>query len=487
MNRQLPEVNIMKIAEPQTQNTASSHNKINPEILILDDDRFILDSLGEFLNMEGYRVYTAGQFHQAKHLLETHQIQLVITDLNMPSIDGLGVLRYLRENYPQTVAIMITAFGSIDSAVEAIKLGAYDYLTKPIIDDELRMSIQRGLKQQALQAENLALKQQLRSQNQYGKLIGRDRQMQKVFELIEAIAPTSTTVLITGESGTGKTLVARAIHHQSSRHEGHFVEVACGSLPENLLESELFGHVKGSFTGAVADKQGRFLAADGGTIFLDEIDSASPAMQVKLLRVLQERQFEAVGSDKTITVNVRVIVATNKNLKKLVEEEKFRQDLYYRINVVGIHLPPLRERISDIPLLADHFVEKFNQIHRKNITAIGPETINLLARYRWPGNVRELENAMERAVVLSRNETLTPEDLPTEMVNPPAAADSLFLGDQNGTLDDLLFRTEKQIILRTLERFDGNRQLTARALGISRTSLFRKMRDLGLKCSNDEN
>jgi DNA-binding NtrC family response regulator len=363
----------MKLAEPKTQQASGEASKKQTgTILILDDDRFILDSLGEFLEMEGYRVLTAGTFDQARNLLERNTVQLMITDMNMPSIDGMGVLRYLHEHFPQTVAIVITAFGSIDSAVDAIKLGAYDYLTKPIIDDELRMSIQRALKQQALQAENIALKKQLQQQNQYGEIIGRDRQMQKVFDLIESVAPTTTSALITGESGVGKTLVARAIHQKSSRCHGPFIEVSCGSLPENLLESELFGHVKGSFTGAVADKPGRFLAADGGTIFLDEIDSASPAMQVKLLRVLQERQFEPVGSDQTITVNVRLVVATNKKLKKLVEEEKFRQDLYYRINVIEIHLLPLRERVSDIPLLAEHFLDKFRQLHNKPIETIGP-------------------------------------------------------------------------------------------------------------------
>jgi DNA-binding NtrC family response regulator len=471
----------MKLAEPNIKpTTPDGEKKASATILLLDDDRFILDSLGEFLEMEGYRVLTAGAFDQAKNLLNRYPVQLVITDLNMPSIDGMGVLRYLHEHHPQTVAIVITAFGSIDSAVDAIKLGAYDYLTKPIIDDELRMSIQRALKQQALQAENLALKQQLQRQNQYGEIVGRDRQMQKVFELIEAVAPTTTSVLITGESGVGKTMVARAIHQKSSRSSGPFIEVSCGSLPENLLESELFGHVKGSFTGAVADKPGRFLAADGGTIFLDEIDSASPAMQVKLLRVLQERQFEPVGSDQTMTVNVRLVVATNKNLKKLVESEKFRQDLFYRINVVEIHLLPLRERVSDIPLLTEHFLNKFRQLHNKPIESVTVDAMNLLARYRWPGNVRELENAVERAVVLSRNGSIEPMDLPVDVTEPQSAESSNIWQDDSGSLIELLSNAEKQIIQRVLKRYDGNRQETAQKLGISRTSLFRKMRDFGL-------
>ncbi|MFA5864164.1 MAG: sigma-54 dependent transcriptional regulator [Phycisphaerae bacterium] len=464
----------MKLVEPPIQ------SQVTANILILDDDRIILDSLGEFLLMDGYGAFTANDFQEAKKILSRQSIQIVITDLNMPSINGLEFLKYVRENYPQIVVMVITGFGSIESAVDAIKLGAYDYLTKPIIDDELRMSIQRALKQQALQAENAALKKQLRQQNRFCEIIGRDRQMQKVFDLIEAVASTSTTVLVTGESGTGKTLVAHAIHRRSPRRDGPFIEVSCGALPENLLESELFGHVRGSFTGAVGDKHGRFMAAEGGTIFLDEIDSASPALQVKLLRVLQERQFEPVGSNKTINVNVRVIVATNKNLKKLVEEEKFRQDLYYRINVIDIRLSPLCDRVSDIPILTNHFLEKFSQMHQKPIQSISPEAMNLLARYRWPGNVRELENAIERAVVLTRSEIIFPDDLPAEMIEPPANDDGQNFTDQTGTLEELILKTEKQIIRKALGRFEGNRQLTAKALGISRTSLFRKMRDLEL-------
>jgi DNA-binding NtrC family response regulator len=465
----------MKLAEPPiaTKNATA-------QILILDDDKFILDSLGEFLTMEGYQVFTAGEFEDARNILNEQPIQIVITDLNMPKISGLEFLRYVRSHFPQAVVMVITAFGSIESAVDAIKLGAYDYLTKPIIDDELRMSIERALKQQALQAENLALKKQLRQQNEFCQIVGRDRQMQKVFELVEAVASTSTSVLVTGESGTGKTLVAHAIHQRSPRRDGPFIEVSCGALPENLLESELFGHLKGSFTGAIADKQGRFLAADGGTIFLDEIDSASPALQVKLLRVLQERQFEPVGSNKTVNVNVRVIVATNKNLKKLVEQEKFRQDLYYRINVVDIRLSPLRERVSDIPLLAEHFLEQFRSRHQKGVRSISPEAMNLLARYRWPGNVRELENAIERAVVLTRGEVITPDDLPLEMSDTGSGDEGLNIAEQSGTLEELILKAEKQILRRTLQRYEGNRQLTSKSLGISRTSLFRKMRDQGL-------
>ncbi len=447
-------------------------------ILLLDDDRIILDSLSEFLDMEGYHVSAVDSFEDAREILGEGEIQVAITDLNMPNVDGLEFLRYLTANHPQVTAIVITAYGSIESAVEAIKLGAHDYLTKPVIDDELRMSIQRALKQQALQAENIELKNQLKRHQQFGNIIGQDKQMHKVFSLIRAVASTPTNVLITGESGTGKSMVARTIHQQSDRRDGPFVEVSCGALPENLLESELFGHIKGSFTGALSDKQGRFLAADGGTIFLDEIDSATPSFQVKLLRVLQERQFEPVGTNKTVRVNVRVIVATNKNLKKLVEEEKFREDLYYRVNVVDIHLPPLRERVSDIGLLANHFLDKFGKIHNRSDITISSEAMKFLARHSWPGNVRELENVIERAVVLSLGGQIGTDDLPTD-ISEPACNDTII--NPNDTLAEVLLKSEKKIILSALERYNGNRQKTAKALGISRTSLFRKIRDLEIK------
>jgi len=455
--------------------------KSTASILVIDDDQIISDSLKEFLELEGHCVRTAGDFGQARNVLDRGDVEIVLTDLNLPDHDGLEVLRYLRQHRPDTVGIVITAYGSINSAVEAIKLGAHDYLTKPIVAEELRLAIERALKQQSLQAENLALRHQLRQCQQFGPLIGRDRQMQKVFSLIEAVAPTSTTVLITGDSGTGKSMVAREIHRRSPRCDGPFIEVSCGALPENLLESELFGHVRGSFTGALADKEGRFLAADGGTIFLDEIDSATPALQVKLLRVLQERRFEPVGSNKTIAVDVRVTVATNKDLKKLVESEKFRQDLYYRINVVDISLAPLRERVSDIPLLANHFLEKFRTLHRKSVDKLSPEALNVLERYHWPGNVRELENVIERAIVLATDNVISPDDLPADLLSDDRREDLMPAGEGPTPLAELLVQAERRIIRRTLDRHNWNRKSTAEALGISRTSLFRKMRQLDLQ------
>jgi DNA-binding NtrC family response regulator len=381
----------------------------------------------------------------------------------------------------------VTAFGTISSAVEAIKLGAYDYLTKPIVDDELRIALERATRQQALQAENIELKARLERQERYGAIVGRDEKMHRVFELIEAVAGTSTTVLVTGESGTGKSMVARTIHKQSDRRDGPFVEVSCGALPETLLESELFGHVKGAFTGAVADKPGRFLAADGGTIFLDEIDSAPASLQVKLLRVLQERQLEQVGANRTQTVDVRVIVATNKNLRNLVAKGAFREDLFYRVNVVEIRLPALRERLGDIRLLAENFFERFRAAHQKMIGAIAPATFDLLERHGWPGNVRELENVIERAVVLTRNSQLLPADLPAEVLAGTSEVRPIDRIVSSGAMAmedepilpmmQAMLAAEKRILTRALHKCGGNRRKTCELLGISRTSLFRKMRD----------
>jgi len=321
------------------------------KILVVDDDRIILDSLCEFLSLEGYAATAAESFKEAAAALQRQSFSLVIADVNIPDGSGFELLSVVRKNYPQTVVIIITGYGTIESAVEAIKMGAYDYLTKPIVDDDLLLGVERALRQQTLLSENRQLRGQLEQKYTLDNIISQDYKMAKIFDLIEAVADTTTTILMTGASGTGKSMLARAIHYHSSRSDKAFVEVSCGALPETLLESELFGHVRGAFTGAVRDKDGKFLAADGGTVFLDEVSAASPAMQVKLLRVLQDRQFEAVGSNKTINVDTRIVLASNSDLAEEVEAGRFREDLYYRINVVTIHLPPLANRISDIPLL----------------------------------------------------------------------------------------------------------------------------------------
>ena len=360
-------------------------------------------------------------------------------------------------------------------------MGAFDYLTKPIVDEEIRVVIEKAARQQSLLYENQTLKQQLNLRFGLENVVGHDHQMLKVFDLVEAVADSRTTVLMTGESGTGKSLLARAIHRRSPRRDKPFIEVSCGALPETLLESELFGHIKGAFTGAIADKMGRFMAADGGTIFLDEINSASPAFQVKLLRVLQERAFEPVGSDQTKTVDTRVILATNVELTQLVTEQKFRQDLYYRINVLNVKLPGLRDRLGDIPLVANHFLRRFLQDTSREILGFTDAAMAALQRYNWPGNVRELENAVERAVVLCRRPQIDVEDLPeTVQFHTTRPALSMVEGggefDQPMPLEAAMEGPERRIIERALKRNEWNRQATAAELDINRTTLYKKMR-----------
>jgi DNA-binding NtrC family response regulator len=455
-------------------------------ILLVDDDPIILDSLAEFLRLEGYEVRTADGFQAATEWLAKEPISLVITDVNMSGSNGFELLKVIRQHYPDTVAVMITGYGTIESAVEAIKMGAYDYLTKPIVDDEISLVVQRALQQQALVRENRSLREQLNQRYGLKSVIGQDYKMLKIYDLIESVADTKTTVLMQGDSGTGKSLVARALHQLSSRRDKPFVEVSCGALPETLLESELFGHVRGAFTGAVQDKQGRFQSADGGTIFLDEINSASQAMQVKLLRVLQERQFEPVGAQKTITVDVRVVLASNVDLADLVKQGQFRQDLFYRINVVTIYLPRLGERLSDIPLLARHFLDRYRKEAGKDVAGITEECLRLLQRYAWPGNVRELENVVERAVVLTKNRWLTPDDLPPELM--ATAQQSIARDEAYGpmSLKEALEGPEREIIAAALRRNDWNRQATADELEINRTTLYKKMKRYDLEFSTAE-
>jgi DNA-binding NtrC family response regulator len=420
-------------------------------------------------------------------------------------MSGLELLARVGKEHPSVATLMLTGYGTIESAVEAVRAGAVDYLTKPVVDAELRLAMQRALRQHRLMAENATLKGRLESRYGLDKIVGTDHRMLKIYELIEAVAPSRSTVLMTGESGVGKSLIAQAIHQRSPRRDKPFVQLSCGSIPETLLESELFGHVKGAFTGAYADKVGRFLAADGGTIFLDEINSASPAMQLKLLRVIQERRFEPVGSTQTLEVDVRVVLATNKPLEPLVAAGEFRQDLYFRVNVVTIALPPLRERTSDIPLLAEHFLAKHAAGAGRQIVGFSPEAMDALRRYPFPGNVRELENIVERAVVLSRSPTITPEALPEHvlsatglfipgdhlrLVRPPDAATAPDASDDATPwtptpLEEALREPERRIILKALKANACNRQKTADDLRINRTTLYKKMKALGIDAGED--
>jgi DNA-binding NtrC family response regulator len=447
-------------------------------LLLVDDDRHVLHSMADWLREQGYKVETATDYNTAVAAIDRKPADLLLVDIRLADRDGFDVLAYSREKNPATPVIMVTGYGTVETAVEALRAGAFDLLTKPLIDEELEVAIHRALNQREVLEENKQLKAQLDLRFGIGNIVGHDHRMQRVFDMIESIADTKATVLITGESGTGKSLVARAIHRQSARRDKPFVEVACGALPETLLESELFGHVAGSFTGATGDKIGKFKLADGGTIFLDEIGTASPGMQVKLLRVLQELEFEPVGGTKTIKTDCRVILATNEDLAKGVAEGRFRQDLYYRVNVINIELPPLRERLSDIPLLAKHFLEEVCAESGRHVTGFSEDSLTALQRYRWTGNVRELQNVVERAVLLGKGDVVQVDDLPPQLAaEAPVSAHA----DPGRNLKQALSQPEKQIILEVLERNGWNRQATSEELGINRTTLYKKMKRLGLE------
>ena len=474
-----------------------------PRVLIVDDDPIVADSIAEFLLSLAYDAVTANGGAEAMQTITDAEFaaggrpprpfSVLVTDMSMPGMDGLALIKAVRKDHGDVVPVVITGYGTIETAVKAIRHGAIDYLTKPIVDDELRIAIEKAVQQHALIAENVNLRRQLDQRYGMDNIIGADPRMCRIYDVIEAVAPSRTTVLMCGASGTGKSLIARAIHRRSPRADKPFVEISCGSIPDTLLESELFGHVKGAFTGAHTDKPGKFLAAHEGTLFLDEINSASPGMQLKLLRVLQERAFEPVGSNETVHVDVRVILASNQPLEDLVADGEFRQDLYYRINVVMIQLPPLRDRIGDIPLLAEHFLQIKAREAGKQLTGFTEEALAALRTYSFPGNARELENIIERAVVLTKAMRIGVEDLPPNVIdNAPGRLAPSAPGDAGEgpwrigeyrpmPLREALEEPEKQIILAALQANDWNRQKTAEVLGINRTTLYKKIKHFGLE------
>jgi DNA-binding NtrC family response regulator len=447
----------------------------NPVILIIDDEEAIRDSCSQVLKKDGYTVKTAKDGIEGLGLIKKKSFQVVFLDLRLPGLDGMEVLSRIKEENPETPVVIITAYASIESAVEAMKRGAFDYLAKPFSPEELRLITKKALKSREAFFENIYLREELEKKTEFEMVVGRSKTMDKVMDIVKRVAATESTVLISGESGTGKELLAREIHNHSLRKNAPFVVVDCGALVETLFESELFGHVKGSFTGAHETKHGRFEVANGGTIFLDEISNISLNIQAKLLRVIQEREVTRIGSTKPIKVDVRILAATNQELADLVRKEKFREDLFYRLSVVPIHLPPLRERKEDIPLLVKHFLGKYNKRTRKNINSISPEVKRALMEYDWPGNIRELENTVERAVVLSKGNEIELESL---IYHGISIGSSLF--DPAAGRCKPLDEVEKEYIKAVLQAHYGNKSKAARILGIDRKTLAAKLKKFNI-------
>lgn len=445
-----------------------------PRILLIDDDKVALDGLVKILAHDGYPVSGVLSGYEALNLLSRESFDIIVTDMKLPGMGGLSLIHELRKKDEPVAIVVITAYSSVKTAVEAIKCGADDYLTKPVNVEELELILEKLWERQQLIVQNRLLKEKLKDKYKSSELVGSTPQMQRIFKTIEDVAPSAASILILGETGTGKELVANAIHYQSDRASMPFVALHCAALSEGVLESELFGHEKGAFTGAIQLRKGRFEMADGGTLFLDEVGEMSLKVQVKLLRILEKGEFERVGGEKTLKVNVRLIAATNRDLEKEVTEGRFREDLFYRLNVITVHLPPLRERRDDIPLLSNFFIIKYTKKYKKEIRGFDPEAMEALCLYHWPGNVRELENVMERSVVLCKKNTITIDHLPKNVV--PNKEDISAIKIPLGTS---LKEAEKEIIKRTLSMTSGSKKEAAKILGISTRKIEYKVKEWG--------
>ncbi len=444
-------------------------------VMVVDDEKNIRAGLGKAIELDGHNVVLAEDGRQALDLLEHEEIDLIIADLKMPRVSGEELLRRVVESYPTLPVIILTGHGTIETAVQAMRDGAYDFLTKPINLDRLSLLVKRALSTRELALQHRALQEELEQKRQFADIIGKSAEMKRIFDVVRQVAPTRASVLITGESGVGKELIADAVHQMSNRKDKPFVKVHCAALSESLLESELFGHEKGAFTGAVARKRGRFELAHLGSILLDEIGEIAPSVQIKILRVLQEKTFERVGGEQTLEVDVRIISATNKDLKHEIERGTFREDLFYRLNVVNIHIPPLRERKEDIPILVSAFIKEFATENEKQVEGIDSKARALLYNYSWPGNVRELRNSMESAVVMAKGPIITPDDLPPSIA---ADSESNYVRIQLGArLED----AEKELIRANLAANNGNKSRTAEVLGIGRKTLHRKLAEYRLE------
>jgi len=453
------------------------------QILVVDDEEDLRTAIVEILTVEGFEVDQAVSAEEAGEKLSQTAYDVLITDHNLPGKTGVELLEESLARYPEIIGIIITGYGTIETAVAAMKKGAYNYLAKPFKLVELPVMVRKGIRERHLRFENHYLRKQLDEKYGFHNIIGAGRPMKRIFELVDTIAGLSSTVLIQGETGTGKELIAKAIHFNSPRKDQKLVSINCGAIPENLLESELFGHVKGAFTGAVQTRIGRFEQANGGTIFLDEIGNMPVTLQVKLLRVLQEREFERVGGNSTVKVDVRIIAATSSNLEQMVKDGTFREDLYYRLNVIPINLPPLRERREDIPLLVQKFVEHFCETHKLELKTLSPQVTKALMAFDWPGNVRQLENIVERMVALTGNRNaVLPADLPEEIQRRESLnfVPRIQIPEEGINFQNVVTDMERELILQSLRRTNGNKKLAAKLLNLKRTTLIEKIKRIGL-------